>query len=288
MEKFSVIDILTTSFKFSLVQKRFFLFGFLMTLPAVILTFFLQQNTVETPGELLSILLTHPLGCVLFVVGYLFFQLIGKGSLISLFHASFEKKQASSTPSSLVTSFWKALRIDAVLFSFFASILFIIALPTLLSFWLEHDASESLLFLTELTLIPILFIGYFIREFTYCYFLLSPLTLRDSFEASSNLFIRNRYNCLSFGIAFLCIALLFTFFLNFVMLSIVALLQNVSFFSEQGIFLVASLIFVTWYEVWRQSFWFHFFQTLAKPKSPSADEPVTVPLEKKIPEISGV
>ncbi len=288
MEKFSVIDILTTSFKFSLGQKSFFLFGFLMALPAIILTLFLQRNTIETPQELLTILLDHPLECILFMVGYLLFHLVGKSSLISLFHSSFEKKERTPKQPSFIASFWKALRIDAVLFSFFAVILFIIALPTLLSFWLEQDASQSLLFLTELTLLPILFIGYFIREFTYCYCLLSPLTLRGSFEASSNLFIRNKYNCLSFGIAFLCIALLFTFFLNFVMLSIVALLQNVSFFSEQGIFFVVSLMFVTWYETWRQSFWFHFFQTLAKPKSPSADESVAVPLEKKVPEISGI
>lgn len=285
MEKFSVIDILTTSFKFSLSQKSFFLFGFLMAFPAIILAFFLQRNTIETPQELLAILLTSPVECTVFMFGYLFFHLVGKSSLISLFHSSCKKKERSPKQPSFIASFWKALRIDAVLFSFFAIILFVIALPTLLSFWLEQDAFQPLLFLTEFTLLPILFIGYFIREFTYCYFLLSPLTLRGSFEASSNLFNRNKYNCLSFGIAFLCLALLFTFFLNFVMLSIVALLQNVFFFSEQGIFFVVSLIFVTWYETWRQSFWFHFFQALAKPKSPSTDESVVVPLEKKIPEM---
>lgn len=288
MEKFSVFDTLTASFKFALSQKKFFLFGFFMALPALTLPFLLEKNAIETPKELLAILLAHPLECTLFLVGYLFFQLIGKSALIFLFHSSFEKKTGTlrSLHSSLLASFRKALRIDVILFTFFAVTLFIIALPSLLSFSLNHEASDSLLFLTELTLLPIIFTGYFIREFTYCYYLLSPLTLKGSFEASSNLFFQNKYHCLSFGVAFLCLALLFTFFLNFVMLSIVALLQNVSIFSEQGIFMVTSLILVTWYEVWRQSFWFHFFQALAKPKSPSLTETV-VSLEKKIPEISG-
>lgn len=229
----------------------------------------------------MSYIINHPYSSALFLVFSLFCLFFGKSRLIILLEAYRKNTAAPYTLRSFATSFTKAFRIDSILFLFLTALLFILTIPSFFS----SGSPEPLYFLSVFTLLIIILIGSIIREFTYFYFLLSPLLLKGSFEAACNLFFREKKSCLSFGFLFLSFLLLFTFSYNFAILSIVALLKQVSFFSSTGITFVLVLIIFSWYEIFRQALWFHFFQSIARPKDPTLDSGLSVTLEKKIPEM---
>ncbi len=250
----------------------------------------MEAHPTNAQVQLEILTMNHPLFSLLSFLGYCALLFIGKSNLILLFQAHTKKRLQtwSFSLQKLSASFMKALRIDLLLFFFLTLVMLILAFPPLVSLLIKDAPLQSLLLLSKLTLLPIIFMGYVIREFTYCYFLLSPLSLKASLEAGSNLTFRQKRLCFSFGLTFLLISILFTFSFNFVMLSIVALFKDISFFHPQILVFIGSLLILGWYEVWRQALWFQFFQFLAKPQDPSPDTELVTALEKKIPEISGV
>lgn len=290
MERISVSTIIVESWHLTRASWKFFLYGVLLALPSAAIITWLETQPTLSETELAALVTNHPWYSVFFILVYLCLLFIGKSHLILSFQEYTKKnfREHSLFPHLLLTPFVKALRIDLVFFLFALVILALLALPALAAVFMESSAVPSLLFLGKLTLLPIIAILYFIREFTYLYFLLSPLTFRGSLEASSNLFFRQKSACLSFGLAFLLLILLFTFSFNFVMLSIVALLKQMPLLPMTAGFFLSALIILGWYEAWRQALWFCFFQAIARPKDPAPDEAVPVTLEKKAPEISGV
>lgn len=289
MEKASVIDIFFESLELSLSHRALWLFGCILALPNVILFTIMERYELRTSASLQSFATDHLVSTLLFVIVSVSFMLIGKSALILMLEK--RKRHARSSDAGVLPSrfnaFLKALRIDLALLLFFVLIVSILALPLLLSAGTEGSASDTLLLLAEFTLLPIIFITYIIREFTYYYFLLSPLTLKSAFEASIQLFSRHKQNCLHFGFLFLLFGLLFTFLLNLVMLSIVTLLPPTGSSIDIVFFIIPLLIGITWYEVFKQVFSFEFFQTLARPKSPLPRESVPQILKEEA-EIPGV
>lgn len=277
------------SWRFSHASFHFFPYGILLALPTVLLLSLLQKNPDLSLPELSTYVSAHPKLSLLFFIWYILCLFLGKSRLILLFqtHQNRQKKNLDHMPSSWL-GFTKALQIDTLFFALFLLILFIIALPSLFALFVNDASLATLLFLGELTLLPIILVGYLLREFTYFYSLLSPLTLKGSLEAASSLFSRQKFTCLTFGLHFFFVSLLFTFFFNFGMLSIVALLKQLPFLPENTMLFTVSLLVLGWYEIFRQALWFHFFQSIARPKDPTPDEMVSVTLEKKVPEISGV
>lgn len=288
MEKISFLDIFLESWRLSISRRRLYIFGLCIALPGAALLVFLQTEPVLTQAFFESFVAQHLFIAVLFLVWYFFFVLFGKSNLIVTLNEALHTNapQKNSSFSTSITPLKKALSIDLTIVGFFLILMVVFSLPAMLSSFLLGTLPASLLLLEKLALLPVIIIGYFVREFAYLYFLLSPLRLKASFEASSNLFMTRRFHCLSFGLFFLCISILFTFFMNLAMLGIVALLQKLLPVGNELITLfVISLIFLTWYEIFRQALWFTFFRFLATPKEKTTNETVITPIEEKVTEV---
>lgn len=291
MEKISFLDIFLESWRLSISRRRLYVFGLCMALPGAALLVFLQTESVLTQAFFESFVAQHLFVSALFLVWYFFFMLFGKSNLIIALNETLHTNapQKNTPLSARIAPLKKALSLDLIIIGFFLILITILSLPALLSSLLFGTLPASLLLLEKLALFPVIIIAYFVREFTYLYFLLSPLRLKASFEASSNLFMTRRFHCLSFGLFFLCISILFTFFMNLAMLGIVALLQKwLPAGNELITLFVISLLFLTWYEIFRQALWFTFFRFLATPKEKMTDETTAVPIEEKITEVPTV
>lgn len=274
MEKTSTLDIIIESFRYSHQRRKFFFFGFLLALPPA--TFLLLQRVYDiTTGATLL------LSCF-FLFWYGASVVFGKSHLIALLEAHKKK----SIPKELflpLSSFIKALGIDAFFITGLIVVAFFVSLPPLVASFFGHTALAPLVLLSELTLLPILFIGYLLREFTYFYAFLSPLTIKSSLEAGANLFLRQKAACLFFEVHFILLNLLFTFLFNLVMLSIVALSQTVFPFATELFFFLVTLVLLSWFEIFKQALWFHFFESIARPKKPASDIPQTLKGEVEMP-----
>lgn len=288
MEKISFLDIFLESWRLSISRRKLYAFGIWIALPGAALLVFLEKETAPSQVSPETFIMEHLFAFVIFLLGYFFFVLFGKSNLIITLHETFHKStpQKNTPLSTTILPFKKALSLDLAIIGFFLILIVILSLPALLSSLLFGILPESLILLEKLALFPVVIIGYFVREFAYFYFLLSPLRLKASFEAGSNLFMKHWQYCLSFGLIFLFISVLFTFFMNLAMLGIVALLQKLlPMGNELAILFVISLIFLAWYEVFRQALWFTFFRFLATPKEKITDETVVTPIEEKVTEV---
>lgn len=284
MEKISFFEILKESWDTSFSRTSFLFFGFLIALPFAVQTIALPDTSLME-ATLLTRITEHPLLTLLLIGSFFIFKLFGKSNLVIVLHRNTEKDQQAGKKHlafrEMFRNFKKALLLDLTLALFFFFLLFILALPSLVSFFSLGTIPETLLMLSALILIPVIIISFFIREFSFFYFLLSPLRLKGSFEAASSLFTKKRNLCLTFGIFAILQTLLFTFFLNLAMLGIVALSQKMTpFLSETVLIFFGTLLPLSWYEVFRQALWLNFFKRLATPKNPTPAETVDILLEK--------
>lgn len=289
MEKFSFLDILVTSWHLSRARARFYFFGLLIALPAVTLSLFLTPLENLPQEELLAYFTLHWLPLLPFLLTAILFTLYGKSNLIITLnhHLRHSLNTSFSLPQSL-RPFKKAVMIDLATTCFFLLLLATLSLPSLVAFLTLGNIPHGLTSLGIFILLPIIVIGFFLRELIFFYFLLSPLRFYASLEASANFLVRFRSLCFLFGMMFIGISLLFTFSWNLVMLSIVALLQNIfPSISEDAIFFVGGVIAIAWYEVFRQALWFTFFTRLATPKDPAPTEVVVV-LKEEASELPSV
>lgn len=284
MEKISFFEILKESWDTSFARTSFFFFGFFIALPLAIQTIILPDTSL-TEIAFLERITRHPLLVLILISLSFIFKLFGKGNLIVTLHRNdSETERAEPKPLSFretAKNFKKAFLLDLAIALFFLALVFVLTLPSLISFLMFGTIPETLLVLSLLVLLPVIIISFFIREFSFFYFLLSPIRLKASFEGSAALFTKRRNLCLAFGLFATFQTLLFTFFLNLAMLGIVALSQKMIPFLPETILIFAGTIFsLTWYEVWRQALWLNFFKHIATPKSPAPEETIDVLLEK--------
>ncbi len=287
MERIPFSIIIQESWRISFTRASFFIFGLFMALPFVG-QFFLPTQMTEKAW--FTFFQTHPL-LIFFVLFTLSLsKLFGKSNLIVALHHLTKEKTPLRIFSfqSLWKNFVKGVFIDTLLFVFFLLLFAILLLPSLFSFLFLGTLPHALPFLGLLIFLPVALMSFFIREFSFFYLVLSPLSLRASFEASTTLFMKHRNVCLLFGLFTLLIGVLFTFSLNLAMLGIVALFRGNPFLSEEGALVGTSLFFLSWYEIFWQALWLNFFKRLATPKNKAPEEAHQVGYEEKISEIPSV
>ncbi len=271
MEKISFFDILIQSWNLSFSRATFLFFGFFMALP--IAAQFLPPFSLDQPdaSALVAHVFASPGYSLLFLCLYFFSTLFGKGNLIYEF--SQEQKKNTPPPAKTLSRkrLWERTQRTFLIEILFGVFIFcmtlVLVLPSILSFFLFDKIPEALIFTGLLLYIPLLIITFFIHQFSLYYFLLSPLQITSAIERSILLFKRHRLPTLFFGIFSFSIYVIFTFSLNLAMLGGVALLQKVFSGTPESVLLFClSLGFLTWYTVFSQALWFHFFIHLAKPK----------------------
>lgn len=191
----------------------------------------------------------------------------GKGNLIvslSYLAGKISPPNYPRTAKAMRKNFLRALVVDATaLFSVLAAV-GIILLPLGIASASNPNVMNSLITLGLLTLIPIIIIVCFIRQYTLFYFLLSPLSLRGAIETSCALFSRFFVKSLLFGLFFGALVIFFTFCLELAILAIVFLARKISVpLEEQTISLATSFVFFIWLAVFQQALWLAFFRSIA-------------------------
>ncbi len=290
MEKIFFSEILTESWHRSFSRVGFFVFGFFIALPATLYSILFSSTENFRIEEWLPYISSHQTTILTFLFIYFLSTLFGKSNLILSLHHNIKQTDTKKEPlfKTLFLSIKKAFFIDLVMICFFFLFISTLSLPALISYATFGTVKGGLIALGMLVFFPVTIIAFFVREFTFFYFLLTPLKLKSSFEAGVQFFLRFRTFCLWFGFFSLLTDLLFTFSYNLVMLPIVAFFtKTIPSLSETTLFLFGSLIAVTWYTVFKQSLWLSFFHRLASPKDAvMKEEKVSDPLlEKEASEI---
>jgi len=289
MEKLSFPDVLITSWRLSFSRASFLLLGFFMALPIATTNLVLPAAETLDLNVFQATIGLHPLGALLFLLWYFLSTLYGKSNLITALDTDLRHTETSPRrPFSFLRSFHtfkKALFVDLVIAGFFDLFLFILSLPSLVSFLTWSVVPQALITIGIIAFVPVAIISFFIREFALFYFLLSPLRLKTAFEASTSFFIRYRFLCLFYGLSFVLIGTLFTFSFNLVMLPVVALLQKIlPTIKETTLFFIGSLLYLAWYQIFWQALWLTFFHRLATPKETVSGEIVETVFKEKVSE----
>lgn len=293
MKKESFLDFFIESWRLSFSHISLLLFGLFAALPLSLQWIILPSATGMTKGDQVSIeqfVEGHPGTVMLFIVSALFFSLLGKSGLVILLHHHTREAPLKKLPSlsAFFRAFKRAFLLDGAIVLFLTGLTFILVSPILISLAFLSRVPDALntLFLSAFFLM--LVVMFFVREFSFFYFLLSPLGLRSAIEAATALFFKNRSLSLLFGIFFLLIWGIFTFFAIIVMLDIVVLFQKfLPQIPEKALLVAVSLLFFSWYKVFLQTLWFIFFRHLARPQDSVPQEDAPQILKEKV-EISGV
>ena len=217
-------------------------------------------------------------------------SVFGKSNLIVALSLLSDKKKTDKTfhCRSVRGNFFRAFRLELTVIGFLITVLIILSFPSLLAYWYNTDVLPLIFSWSLLTLVPIVFIAFIVREFALFYFLLSPLRLFSAFENAGAILSRHFIRCVIFCLSFLGLLLIFTFCLNLAMLSISALFpsSNQMFLGKTMLAFFVNLISLTWWNVLQQAFWLFFFKDLALPKQlekTSTEE--EAPAQEKIPEL---
>lgn len=213
----------------------------------------------KDPSEWLSIFL---LLITLFIIGTL-----GKSNLIVSLSFVAGKTGLPNYPNTVRAigkNFFRALFLEGLALSSLLLAIGVLSLPL----WIASSRNpEAMLPLTTLglfTLIPIVIIIFFIRQYALFYLLLAPLAIRNAIEAGSLLFSRFIFQSLFFGLFSFALTVLFTFCLNLVILGIVVLSQKISVpLGEAGVSLAAGFVFFAWFAIFQQALWLAFFKAIA-------------------------
>ncbi len=288
MEKPSFLDLLHQAQTLSFSSAAFF-FGSLIALPLTVVSALL---TTDTPPETSSTFIaTTPFEVAMFLLTLILvfcFLFLGKSGLILSFHATLQKKPSSKKIflRVLFSGFHKSLLLGGLIGGFFLVITSILLLPPLLS-WAHTGEISSLLFsLSALTFLPIVLVGSIIQEFSFLYFLLSPLRMTSALNNSLRLFSYNQLLSLRFLLFTFSLSLLFTFSLNVVMLGIVALSQELGLISSSHLFFsLLAVMALGWFTAFKQALWMLFFRSIATPQEPETKEVV---IEEVAGEISAL
>lgn len=272
MERLHFREFFLQAWRASISRKLPWMFGSVIAIASIAET---RMNTVlpdtasfdelrgifgeKDPGEWFSIFLILVL---LFIVGT-----FGKSNLIASLSAIAGKTGLPNYPDTvraLGKNFFRALSLESLaLLSLLLSI-GILSLPL----WIASSRNpEAMLPLTTLglfTLIPIVIIIFFIRQYALFYLLLAPLAIRGAIETGASLFSRFIFQSLFFGLFSFALTILFTFCLNLVILGIVVLSQKVSLpLGEAGVSLATGFVFFAWFAIFQQALWLAFFKAIA-------------------------
>ncbi len=277
----SVVEMIVETWRLSLRRRQFWMFGLLLSLPLLVQATLLSDIPKE-PSLLYTYITTHSQELLFFFFVTCITSLIGKSGLILSF-ARASQKELHLSLHRLYQAVGQSLKIEIVTLLFLLCLGLFLSVPFVIALTSFGSVPSSLWWLALLFIIPVTLVMLIIREFTFFYFLLTPdLRFRSAIEASIALFQKHSLSALHFILLVLTLTLLFTFFLNLAMLSIVALshllLPNLA---DAVLVTVGSFFALSVFEVIRQGLWFRYFERLAKPKSP-ADMSEVVEVESEV------
>ncbi|MFZ2187303.1 MAG: hypothetical protein WAV46_01615 [Candidatus Moraniibacteriota bacterium] len=210
----------------------------------------------------------------LLLLGLFVVSVIGKSNLIVALSFIVHKHQLPNhpgTPRAVRNNFLRAFSIESLTLLFLLAVIGILCVPLLIASRTNPGALPTLISFGFLTFLLIALIVFLIKQFTLFYLLFSSLSLRGSIETGSFLF--SRFMSLSFFFALFSfiLTLLFTFFVNLVILGITVLWEKFGL-SAGGMVLPSfalSALFLTWFAIFEQALWLAFFKAIASPQEKS-------------------
>lgn len=281
----SVFEMIVETWRLSMRRRQFWVFGLILSLPLLVQATLLS-DIPEEPSLLYSYATTHTKELVLFFLITCITSLIGKSGLILSFQRVSKNDFSPLSLPTLAQAMNRSFKIECATLFFLLCLGLVVAVPFIVSLATFDLVPSSLRWLALFLIVPVTLVMLIIREFTFFYFLLTPgLRFRSALEASSALFQKHSLSALHFILLVLMLTLLFTFFLNLAMLSIVALLHLLlPKLADAVLVTVGSFFALSVFEVIRQGLWFRYFERLAKPKSPTdMSEVVEVESEAEMP-----
>jgi hypothetical protein len=300
MERLNFQDFFLQAWRASISKKLPWLFGIVLAGAMSAAEIFLRTNVPEniTTSELVRIFSENNfqewiaplfLLILLFLIGT-----AGRGNLIASLSFVAEKKSPENYPSSLRTvgkNSLRALALEASIVLVIFLAIGIVSLPLFIAATYNPATLELLVTLGIFTLIPILLVIFFIREYALLYLLLSPLSVRGAIEAGCTLFSRFIFPSLLLGLFLYVITTLFTFCLKLVILGITALSHKTLMPPEDSsLSLIIGFVFFTWFAIFQQALWIAFFKTIASTtkKETSTVEKSATFVENNLPETPSV
>lgn len=225
---------------------------------------------------------------------FFFVGAFGKGNLIvslSYIAGKVGLPNYPNTFGALRKNFFRTVVIDVAAFFSLIAAIAIILLPLGIASAKNPNVMNLLLTLGLLTLIPIVVVIFFIRQYSLFYFLLSPVSFRGSIETACALFSKFFLKSLSFGLFFVLLTAIFTFCLQFIILGIVFAADKISLpLEEQLVSLAVSFVFFAWFAIFQQAMWLAFFKSIAGTRDTQkvATEKENVLVGDNLPEIPPV
>lgn len=300
MERLNFQDFFLQAWRASISKKLPWLFGIVLAGVMSAAEIFLRTSVPEnvTASELVRIFSENNLQewitpffllTLLFVIGT-----ASRGNLIASLAFVAGKKSLENYPTSLRAVGKNSLRALALEVSIILTLLLaigIVSLPLFIAATYNPATLELLVTLGIFTLMPILLVIFFIREYALLYLLLSPLSVRGAIEAGCTLFSRFVFPSLLLGLFLYVITTLFTFCLKLVILGITALSHTILMpLEDNSLSLIISFVFFAWFAIFQQALWIAFFKAIASTtkKETSAVEKSATFTENNLPETPSV
>ena len=138
--------------------------------------------------------------------------------------------------------------------------------------------------ISSFAFLPIFFVVSFIWQFSLLYYILSPIRIVSAFERGAILFSKYFSKSVMFGGLFLMVSIIFTFFLNAVMLGTSVLFEDHrGWLLARDIGFLISFFSVAWFSVLQQSLWMLFFKDIASPKDIEMEEKKEAVFDPSLP-----
>ena len=295
-ERASFYELLLRAWNLSWSGLKLYIFGGLLALVVIIQNVFTQTlPQFSSWQEALNFFQAESWWLIVGVFFLLFLiYIFGKSNLIGLLseiEKTLGKTKALKTNSAPVSKnllrlFLRGLILEGTVILFLVFILTLLALPIFLAWWMQREILDSLSTLAMIVFIPVGAVVFLSSRFALFYFLLSPLKLRASLENGYALFSRHVVRTLLFGLFSFALAIIFTFFLNLLMLNSSLLAEYASSdttFTRYFPFLLSFPI-LSWWSILDQALWLSFFEDLARPKEEARDEEEVI-IKERAPEI---
>ena len=281
MENFSFLDIFRQAWRLSFSYAAL-VFGSLMTCLLIALANISSTTSLVPDFNFPSL-----------TVGLIFFLifLFCKSGLILFYDHAIQKKRSKKINLTQIWQCYHRTLFLGVLFTSFVFLLIaILSLPLILVWMRTGEISSALLFLSLCTFLPLAFFVSLIQEFSFYYFLLTPLSVRGAIENSLQIFSRHIVLSIRFFVFILAISILFTFSTNLVMLGIVVLSQKLITLVSITSFplVILQSVCIGWFSTLVQALWILFFHHLAVPKNPDLVQEENVLLKESVGETPAV
>jgi hypothetical protein len=256
-----------------------------------------EQKVVEFISQNTEWLLIVAISIVIIWLLFVVLGILGRGALISSISRHI-KNEASDFRLGFRKGkkyFWRIFFISVILGIFMLASAITLFTPAIFLFLNKNYViGVFMLVFAGLIFLPLMILAFFVWVFAQMYAVLGELRIWDAFENAYNLFQKNIWTSLIFGLLFIPIGILFMIavvsallivglvFLGFGLLLFLVARQTGVVISVVLAFLVFLPIFLairSFYEVFSQAAWVLFFEKIARSKKEElAEEKVPEPM----------